>query len=266
MTTLSWCPACGRTHAGDEVSWSEGAASARCAASGALLETEQPPAEPPMVALTPRPKLWHCIVCGWRCDDSWNDYLCGQCRSVRPFMGGSATLMQCGRCAQWNLLLARFCEWCGGALGAAPLAPGPLDGAAGTEPAPLRAPERPAPPAGVSEAPPGLLYDIPAYPRSLLLGEQHIVSEEASILWHAFTSPDEPPVVVAFYQERLGREAFSAEGAGGIWRWPADAPARVLHVVPVDDLGPHQQLTGKPPAEARTVIIISQRFVDADSC
>lgn len=70
-------------------------------------------ADPDFVAVARRPKHWHCIACGWRCDQSYNDYLCGQCGTIRPFVGGSATMMQCGQCREWNLVLARFCEWCG---------------------------------------------------------------------------------------------------------------------------------------------------------
>lgn len=74
------------------------------------------PAQPhgsDLVEVAQRPKHWHCIACGWRCDQSYNDYLCGQCGAIRPFLGGSATMMQCRHCRQWNLALARFCEWCG---------------------------------------------------------------------------------------------------------------------------------------------------------
>lgn len=66
-----------------------------------------------LVDVAQRPKHWHCIACGWRCDQGYNDYLCGQCGTIRPFLGGSATMMQCRHCQQWNLALARFCEWCG---------------------------------------------------------------------------------------------------------------------------------------------------------
>ena len=69
--------------------------------------------DPHLVDVASRPKHWHCTACGWRCDQSYNDYLCGQCGTIRPFLGGSATMMQCRHCQQWNLALARFCEWCG---------------------------------------------------------------------------------------------------------------------------------------------------------
>jgi hypothetical protein len=60
-----------------------------------------------------RPKLWHCIFCGWPCDEGFNDYLCKNCHSIRPFAGGSATMVLCQNCKQWSLGCASFCEWCG---------------------------------------------------------------------------------------------------------------------------------------------------------
>jgi len=60
-----------------------------------------------------RPKIWHCIGCGWRCADPDNDYLCMECGTVRPFAGDSATLVICPECGEGSLGVARFCEWCG---------------------------------------------------------------------------------------------------------------------------------------------------------
>lgn len=68
-----------------------------------------------------RPKRWHCIFCGWQCDDSNNDYQCRQCSQVRPYVGGSCTMVQCRTCQGFSLGLARFCEWCGQAMGEARL-------------------------------------------------------------------------------------------------------------------------------------------------
>ena len=60
-----------------------------------------------------RPVRWHCIFCGWECNQSYNDYMCKSCHQIRPFAGGSATMVQCRSCKQMSLGLARFCEWCG---------------------------------------------------------------------------------------------------------------------------------------------------------
>jgi hypothetical protein len=64
-------------------------------------------------SLYARPKMWHCIVCGWRCDSRHNDYLCMECGAVRSFAGGSATMAICPECGEGSLAVARFCEWCG---------------------------------------------------------------------------------------------------------------------------------------------------------
>jgi hypothetical protein len=61
-----------------------------------------------------RPKTWHCIFCGWRCDETYNDYGCKACNKLRPFAGGSATMIRCSACSQWSLGVAEYCEWCGG--------------------------------------------------------------------------------------------------------------------------------------------------------
>jgi hypothetical protein len=60
-----------------------------------------------------RPLVWHCIFCGWKCNESYNNYLCKQCGQLRPFVDESATRIQCSECQQWNLVVAAFCEWCG---------------------------------------------------------------------------------------------------------------------------------------------------------
>jgi hypothetical protein len=77
----------------------------------------QPPTEPPaeslLVDVADRPKDWHCIACGWHCNEPGNDYLCRQCGALRPFAGGGVTMILCNACKHWSLALARFCEWCG---------------------------------------------------------------------------------------------------------------------------------------------------------
>jgi hypothetical protein len=60
-----------------------------------------------------RPKIWHCIICGWRCEEDYNDYICKQCNTLRTFAGGSATMVECRACKQWSLARASYCEWCG---------------------------------------------------------------------------------------------------------------------------------------------------------
>jgi hypothetical protein len=60
-----------------------------------------------------RPKIWHCIFCGWCCKSPNNDYMCVACRTVRPFAGDEATLVICPECGQGSLGVAKYCEWCG---------------------------------------------------------------------------------------------------------------------------------------------------------
>jgi hypothetical protein len=65
-----------------------------------------------------RPKIWFCIFCGWKCNEQFNDYICKSCKAIRPFAGGSATVVTCRHCKQLSLAIARFCEWCGEGRGA----------------------------------------------------------------------------------------------------------------------------------------------------
>lgn len=93
-------------------------------------EVDLPPYPPPpataapdpaapgkIVAVNARPAEWYCIYCGWKSTQPGNDYICGGCRSIRPFLGGSATMVCCGACGQFSLGVARFCEWCGRQIG-----------------------------------------------------------------------------------------------------------------------------------------------------
>lgn len=68
------------------------------------------------VPVSARPADWYCIFCGWQSTQPGNDYICGGCRSLRPFLGGSATMIRCGACGNFSLAVARFCEWCGRAV------------------------------------------------------------------------------------------------------------------------------------------------------
>ncbi len=65
------------------------------------------------INLPSRPRRWFCIKCGAGPMPSYDDYVCVGCRALRPFIGGSATMMSCTRCREWNLAIARYCEWCG---------------------------------------------------------------------------------------------------------------------------------------------------------
>jgi hypothetical protein len=82
-------------------------------------QSDSAPVEPrgSVDPLHARPKDWHCIFCGWRCDEPFNDYLCKGCDRVRPFAGGSATMVNCRLCGPWSLGAASYCEWCGARMG-----------------------------------------------------------------------------------------------------------------------------------------------------
>jgi hypothetical protein len=85
-------------------------------------DDSSPPVPSPNVKyddyLYARPKNWFCIFCGWKCDESFNDYMCKQCDQLRPFAGGQATMVKCNACEGFSLVVAKHCEWCGNKLGA----------------------------------------------------------------------------------------------------------------------------------------------------
>jgi hypothetical protein len=60
-----------------------------------------------------RPTVWHCIYCGWRCDEYANNFNCASCKSIRPFVSGDATLKKCHLCEGLSPDISFFCEWCG---------------------------------------------------------------------------------------------------------------------------------------------------------
>jgi len=63
-------------------------------------------------------ETWHCIYCGWRCQLSYNNYFCHQCRAVRPRPPiGQATVKVCPECGCGNVVIASFCEGCGYVFG-----------------------------------------------------------------------------------------------------------------------------------------------------
>lgn len=60
-----------------------------------------------------RPANWFCVFCGWKCNEKFNDYICKRCGKIRPFAGGSATMIECRLCQGFSLGVASYCEWCG---------------------------------------------------------------------------------------------------------------------------------------------------------
>jgi hypothetical protein len=66
-----------------------------------------------------RPRLWHCVYCGWRCDLSYDNYFCHQCKGIRPFLAPGATMRQCLGCKEFSIAIAAFCEWPGASFKAA---------------------------------------------------------------------------------------------------------------------------------------------------
>jgi hypothetical protein len=57
--------------------------------------------------------VWHCMVCGWRCDDPSALAVCKRCKARRPPRTGTETLIDCQQCGKLSLATAVHCEACG---------------------------------------------------------------------------------------------------------------------------------------------------------
>lgn len=105
-------------------------------------------------------------------------------------------------------------------------------------------------------------YQFPGHPNVTHLCQQRVYSAAGhAITWDAFASPARPSQLVAYYRRKLGNAGFAREGAGGRWSLPADAPSpeRILEVSGVGEDGPASECEKRPPANARSIILLSRR-------
>jgi hypothetical protein len=84
---------------------------------GALLELTRAIGVEPTARKAESGARWYCGYCGWACDDSSNDYLCGACGAVRLQPIGSSTMVKCRACDTFSLLVAAYCDNCGSFFG-----------------------------------------------------------------------------------------------------------------------------------------------------
>ncbi len=93
-----------------------------------------------------------------------------------------------------------------------------------------------------------------------LCGRREYPSHGVHLTWDAFATDVSPGELVKLYQKRIGKQGFTAEGAGGSWRIPPDAPIhRTLSVSAVGASGPHRSCPAKPGPGAKSVIVLSRR-------
>ena len=104
---------------------------------------------------------------------------------------------------------------------------------------------------------------IPPYPDARRFCGGHATGAPTSgsagphIEWTAYYSLDAPDTVVAWYERRLASGLHRREGAHDIWRVSSNQPTAVLNVSAPADAGPLTGCTDRPPATARTVIVMS---------
>jgi hypothetical protein len=93
-----------------------------------------------------------------------------------------------------------------------------------------------------------------------LCGRREYPQSGVHLTWDAFASDTPPKELVQRYQKRMGKDGFTAEGAGGTWRLPPGKPvSRTLDVLALDATGPHKSCPAKPGPGAKSVIVISRR-------
>lgn len=105
---------------------------------------------------------------------------------------------------------------------------------------------------------------IPPYPDATAFCSQHVIGAPnrgllgSSINWTAYHSADAPETVVAWYQRQFAAGLHKREGKADVWRIPAEKPEAVLSVTAaVDAPSPTASCTDRPPATARTIILVS---------
>ena len=105
-------------------------------------------------------------------------------------------------------------------------------------------------------------YEFPSHPNLTHICQQRVYGSGREITWDAFASPAKPSRLVAYYRRKLGTAGFTREGEGGFWRRPADAPRpqRVLEIKAIGTDNPSHDCEKKPPANSRTIIIISRMY------
>ena len=104
---------------------------------------------------------------------------------------------------------------------------------------------------------------IPPYPEARRLCGGHVTGAPgpsgagSHIEWTAYYSPDTPDTVVAWYERRLASGLRRREARRDVWRVPFDQPTAVLTVSAPGDAGPLTGCAERPPATARTVLVMS---------
>lgn len=104
---------------------------------------------------------------------------------------------------------------------------------------------------------------VPSYPEATRLCSGHVTGAPgpnaagAHITWTAYYSLDPPETVVAWYQRRLASDLHRREGRQDVWRVPSRRPTAVLTVSAPGDAGSLTGCTERPPATARTVLVLS---------
>ncbi|MDL1872532.1 hypothetical protein FBR05_10025 [Deltaproteobacteria bacterium PRO3] len=101
------------------------------------------------------------------------------------------------------------------------------------------------------------LENIPQYPGSTRLCNEHVSGEKMHIQWKSFASGDSVATVTEFFEKRLGAQAVGGEHASRKITPPGNADL-ILTIYPKQSEGKFPSCAQKPDPSAKTVILISQ--------
>lgn len=101
------------------------------------------------------------------------------------------------------------------------------------------------------------LENIPQYPGSTRLCDEHVAGEKMHIQWKSFASGDSVAVVAEFFEKKLGAASAQAEHGSQKIVSPENSLVTIT-IYPKQGEGHFPSCARKPGPSAKTVILISQ--------
>ncbi|KAB2841505.1 hypothetical protein F9K50_03805 [bacterium] len=101
------------------------------------------------------------------------------------------------------------------------------------------------------------LENIPQYPGSTRLCDEHVTGKKMHIQWKSFASGDSVTAVTDYYEKKLGASSTGEEHASRKIVTPGNSLLTIT-IYPKESAGKFPACAQKPEPSARTVILISQ--------
>ncbi|MCE9625414.1 MAG: hypothetical protein K8R69_08200 [Deltaproteobacteria bacterium] len=99
--------------------------------------------------------------------------------------------------------------------------------------------------------------NIPQYPGSQTLCNEHLAANGAHILWKSFGTRDVLPVVAAYFEKELGVKAAVGEHEAKKIAHPANADL-IVTIYPKKFVDSFPTCAQKPDPSAETIVLVSQ--------